>query len=198
MTGAKPSYAYGACGIPPLAKTIGDLLDEVSTEFGENEAVVSVFEQRRLTYRQFRGEVDRLARALMALGVQAGDRVGIWSTNCVGWVLTQFATAKIGAILVNINPAYRLHELEYALAQSQCNYLLIGDGFKDIDYGQSVLTLVPELSAGDSEFHAKTRTTTRERGEPLSDRASCTGATFLSIHDPIILYASGGENFPPR
>jgi fatty-acyl-CoA synthase len=155
MTDAKPSYAYGACGIPPLAKTVGDLLDDVAAEFADNEALVSVFEHRRLTYRQFRVEVDRLARGLMAIGVRPGDRVGIWYTNCVGWVLTQFATAKIGAILVNINPAYRLHELAYALGQSQCNYLLIGDGFKDIDYRQSILTLAPELAGADSHADAR-------------------------------------------
>jgi fatty-acyl-CoA synthase len=155
MRDAKPSYAYGACGIPPLAKTVGELLDDVAAEFAENEALVSTFEQRRLTYRQFRVEVDRLARGLMGIGVRSGDRVGIWSTNCVGWVLTQFATAKVGAILVNINPAYRLHELEFALRQSQCNYLLIGDGFKDIDYGQSILTLAPELAGAEPRADAR-------------------------------------------
>src|SRR5678815_925207 len=101
MKDARPSYAYGAFGIPPLAKTIGDLLDDVSTEYAGHSALVSVFEERRLTYGEFREDVDLLARGLMAIGVRPGDRVGIWSTNCVGWVLTQFATAKIGAILVN-------------------------------------------------------------------------------------------------
>src|SRR5688572_28543945 len=111
MRVVQPSYTFGACGEPLLSETIGDRLDAATREFAEHEALVSVFEKRRLTYRQLVQEVDHLSRALLAIGVQRGDRVGLWSTNCVGWVLTQFATAKVGAILVNINPAYRQHEL---------------------------------------------------------------------------------------
>src|SRR6266446_5736368 len=110
-----PSYAHGVAARPLIGQTIGDLLDEVATRFAENEALVSVFEERRFTYAAFREEVDRCARALLALGVEKGERVGIWSTNCIAWVLAQFATAKIGAILVNVNPAYGTYELEYAL-----------------------------------------------------------------------------------
>src|SRR5438128_694052 len=125
------SYAHGVSNTPLIGQTIGDLLDRVAAEYANNDALVSVFENRRLTYRQFNDEVSRTARALMAIGVNKGDRVGIWSTNCAAWTITQFATAKIGAILVNINPAYRTHELEFALKQSQCNYLLSGESFKD-------------------------------------------------------------------
>ena len=144
------SYAHGTSTTPLVSRTIGDLLDDVAREYAANEALVSVFEDRRWAYGQFREQVNLLARGLMALGVQKGDRVGIWSTNCAAWVFTQFATAKIGAILVNINPAYRLHELEFALRQSECNYLLTGSGFKDVDYVRSVLELVPEISGGDA------------------------------------------------
>src|SRR5690242_10364324 len=98
-----PSYAHGVSTTPLLASTIGDLLDDMAAAHADNEALVSVFENRRLTFRQFRDAADQLGRALMALGVAKGDRVGIWSTNSTGWVLVQFATAKIGAILVNIN-----------------------------------------------------------------------------------------------
>jgi fatty-acyl-CoA synthase len=144
------SYAHGTSTTPLVSRTIGDLLDDVAREYAANEALVSVFEDRRWAYGQFHEQVNLLARGLMALGVRKGDRVGIWSTNCAAWVFTQFATAKIGAILVNINPAYRLHELEFALRQSECNYLLIGAGFKDVDYVRSMLELVPEISGGDA------------------------------------------------
>ncbi|HSI33116.1 MAG: AMP-binding protein [Phycisphaerae bacterium] len=142
------SYAAGAGDRPLLAVTIGQMLDHVVREHGDNEAVVSTFENRRLTYRQFGAAVDDLALALMAIGVNPGDRVGIWSTNCVDWVVVQFATAKIGAILVNINPAYRVTELEFALRQSRCSVLLIGEGFKDVNYAETLLEIAPEFRTG--------------------------------------------------
>src|SRR5207245_2248879 len=91
----KLSYAHGVSTRPLIGMTLGGMLDEVAQEFAGQEALVSVFENRRLTYAAFREEVNRCARALLALGVQKGDRVGIWSTNCLAWVLVQFATAKI-------------------------------------------------------------------------------------------------------
>src|ERR1051326_3112428 len=130
------SYAHGVSTKPLIGSTIGDLLDQIAAEFATNEALVSVFENKRCTYAQFLDEVNRCACALLALGIQTGDRVGVWSTNCAAWVVIQFATAKIGAVLVNINPAYRTHELEYALKQSECNYLFHGEGFKDASYAQ--------------------------------------------------------------
>jgi fatty-acyl-CoA synthase len=143
----KLSYAHGIATKPLIGKTIGKLLDEVAAEFSKHEALVSVFEKTRFTYGEFLDEVSRCARALMALGVQKGDRVGIWATNCTAWTIVQFATAKIGAILVNINPAYRLHELEYALKQSECNYLIHGEGFKDADYAQMLQEIGVRSSA---------------------------------------------------
>src|SRR6266536_1534563 len=143
----KPSYAHGVSTRPLLGMTLGGLLDAVAQEFAGQEALVSVFENRRLTYAVFREEVNSCARALLALGVQKGERVGIWSTNCLAWVLVQFAPAKTGAVLVNINPAYRLHELEFALRQSECNVLISGQGFKDADYAAMLHQLVPELAS---------------------------------------------------
>jgi Acyl-CoA synthetases (AMP-forming)/AMP-acid ligases II len=140
------SYAHGVSIRPLIGMTIGGLLDERAVEFGQNEALVSVFENKRFSYAELREEVDRCARAMMALGVQKGDRVGIWSTNCATWVFVQFATAKIGAVLVNINPSYRLHELGFALQQSECNYLISGEGFKDTDYVAMLWELIPELA----------------------------------------------------
>src|SRR4029077_116913 len=90
-------------------------------------------------------------------GIQKGDRVGVWSTNCVAWLVAQFATAKIGAIQVNINPAYRRHELEYALGQSECNALISGLGFKDADYARMLHELIPELSGADPDADLSTK-----------------------------------------
>jgi fatty-acyl-CoA synthase len=103
------SYIQGLGNKPLIGQTIGAMFDAVAAEFGDNEALVSVFENRRFTYRSLQEEVDRCARALLGLGVQHGDHVGIWSTNCSAWVLAQLATAKLGAVLVSINPSYRLH-----------------------------------------------------------------------------------------
>src|ERR1051326_8245468 len=143
------SYRHGVSTKPLIGKTLGDFLDRIAAEFGENEALVSVFETQRFRYGHFLGQVNRVARALMALGVQKGDRIGIWSTNCAAWVLLQFATAKTGAILVNINPAYRSYELAFALRQSECSYLISGERFKEVDYAPMLRELVPELAAAD-------------------------------------------------
>ena len=143
------SYSHGVSTRALIGKTLGDVLDEVAVEFAANEALVSVFENQRFTYARFRDEVNRCARAMMALGVQKGDRVGIWSTNCLAWVLAQFATAKLGVILVNINPAYRTHELEFALKHSECSVLISGEGFRDADYAAMLHQLVPELASAD-------------------------------------------------
>src|SRR6266851_10343649 len=143
----KMSYAHGTSNVPLIGQTIGDLLNEVAARFPTNEALVSVFENRRFTYTQFVEEVNLVARALLALGVGKGDRVGVWSANCVAWVLAQFATARIGAILVTLNPAYRLYELEFALRQSECNVLISGERFKDDDYARMLHELIPELAA---------------------------------------------------
>jgi fatty-acyl-CoA synthase len=140
------SYTHGTSEVPLIGKTIGALLEQTATTFPKNDALVSVFENRRFSYSQFADEVNQVARGLLALNVKKGDRVGVWSTNCVAWVLAQFATAKIGAILVTINPAYRSYELEYALRQSECNMLISGESFKDEDYARILRELIPELA----------------------------------------------------
>ena len=145
----KLSYAHGTSDMPLIGQTIGDLLDHTAANFSNNDALVSVFENRRLTYAEFLEEVNQVSRGLLALGIQKGERIGIWSTNCVAWVLAQFATAKIGAILVTLNPAYRSYELEFALRQSECNVLISGQGFKDEDYARILHELIPELASAD-------------------------------------------------
>jgi fatty-acyl-CoA synthase len=141
------SYASGVSELPLLGDTIGDRFDQICSQFPENEAVVSIHENKRLTYAQLHEETVLAARGLMTLGVEKGDRVGIWATNRSEWTVAQYATAKIGAILVNINPAYRLHELEYALQQSEICELIVGDGFKDADYARMCHEILPELAA---------------------------------------------------
>jgi fatty-acyl-CoA synthase len=146
----KPSYIHGVANQPLIGQTIGDHLDEIAARFPANDALISVFEKRRFDYRAFAEETNRVARALMAAGVEKGERIGVWSTNCADWVFLQFATAKIGAILVTINPAYRAYELEFALRQSECNLLVAGTGFKEQDYAGMLRQLIPEL-AGNGE-----------------------------------------------
>jgi len=151
----KLSYTCGAASVPLLGKCIGEVLNDTAAAHPDNDALVVRHQRKRYTYAEFRDEVDRVARGLLALGVQKGDRVGLWATNCAEWVLTQFATARIGAILVNINPANRAVELEYALRQSQCQTLLLIQGFRDVDYPQVVRSLCPELDRSSPlELHA--------------------------------------------
>jgi len=137
------SYAHGASPVPLLGETIGDNLDRIARRFPGNDAVVAVHQGRRLTYAEFAAETDRLAKAFVAAGVEHGERVGIWSPNSLEWVLAQYATAKIGAILVNVNPAYRLSELEYALRQSGVGTLITLDRYKTSEY----LAMVREVRA---------------------------------------------------
>ncbi len=149
------SYASTTSDKPLLGMTIGEMFDATVARFPDNEALVSRQQGLRYTYRQFAVQVERAARALMALGAQKGERVGIWSPNRAEWAITQFATAKIGAILVNINPSYRVHELEYALTQSGCAYLITAPQFKTSDYTAMLYELAPELNtARAGQLHA--------------------------------------------
>src|SRR5438128_24419 len=128
------SYASGVSDLPLLGETIGANLERTVARFGDREALVDVAAGRRWTYAEFDADVDRLARGLLARGIAKGDRVGIWAPNCADWVLTQYATAKIGAILVNVNPAYRTHELQYVVQQSGMRLLISAVSFKTSDY----------------------------------------------------------------
>ncbi|WP_414155427.1 fatty acid CoA ligase family protein [Pseudomonas sp. BNK-43-a] len=142
-----PSHTQGNPDKPLLDHCIGDAFDATVARFPDREALVVRHQQRRYTWRQLADAVEQHARALMALGVQAGDRLGIWAPNCAEWCITQFASAKIGAILVNINPAYRSSELDYALSQSGCRWVICADAFKTSDYHAMLCDLVPGLSA---------------------------------------------------
>lgn len=128
------SYASGLSDVPLIGETIGEMLERIAREYPDNEALVSIDQGIRWKYSEFLEKVDELALALMSLDVKKGDRVAIWAMNYAEWVLVQFATAKCGAIMVNINPAYRSFELEYALRQSEIHTLILQGRFKDSDY----------------------------------------------------------------
>jgi fatty-acyl-CoA synthase len=125
--------------------TIGAAFADTVSRFPDRDALVVCHQDVRWTYAQYQHEVERLARGLLALGIEPGDRVGIWAPNCVEWCVTQFATASMGAIMVCINPAYRLYELEYALNKVQCKALVTAAGFKQSDYLAMLRELAPEL-----------------------------------------------------
>ena len=128
-----------------IRTTIGDLLDSQTERFGDREALVHVETGTRYTYREFKDECGRVARGLMALGIEKGQHVGIWATNYSEWVVAQFATAKIGAVLVTVNPAYRTHELEYVLKQSEADALILIGQFRTSDYVGMANEVIPEL-----------------------------------------------------
>ncbi|MBU9550162.1 AMP-binding protein [Burkholderia multivorans] len=140
------SYVRGATDVPLSEATIGRFLRETAERFPERPAVVFREQQVRWTWREFAAEIDVLAAGLAALGIGKGDRVGIWSPNRSEWLLTQFATARIGAILVNINPAYRLAELEYALNKVGCTAVIAAERFKSSAYVEMLKTIAPELA----------------------------------------------------
>jgi len=144
------SYVCGQSDVALLGKCIGEVLDDKAAEYPARDCLVVRHQNLRYSYAQFRAEVERAARGFMSLGIQKGDRVGIWSANSAEWVITQFATAKIGAILVNINPLNRAYELEYVLRQAECQTLVLAEGFRDINYAAVVQQICPELARGGS------------------------------------------------
>ena len=150
MSDRKPmdglSHVVGKTDTPLREQTIPDVLAQTVKTHGAREAAVFVEQSVRWSYQEFAHEVDRLACGLLRLGVEKGDRVGIWSPNRVEWLVTQFATARIGAVLVNVNPAYRLYELEYALNKVGCSVLITAARFKTSDYIAMLNELCPELA----------------------------------------------------
>jgi fatty-acyl-CoA synthase len=139
------SYVHGASAVPLIGDTVGSHFDKAVERWPDREALVVRHQNIRWTYRDLQGEVDALAAGLLALGLEPGERIGIWSHNNSEWVLTQLATAKAGLILVNINPAYRLAELEYALNKVGCRALITMPSFKTSDYIGMLRELAPEL-----------------------------------------------------
>lgn len=147
MTELTTSYSRGAADRPLIEQTIGAFFDEMAGKFPDKEAVVSCHQNIRYTYVELQREVNRMASALLRIGLEPGDRIGIWSHNNAEWLVTQFATAKAGLILVNINPAYRLSELEYVLNKVECKALITMPSFKTTNYLEMVRSLAPELDS---------------------------------------------------
>jgi fatty-acyl-CoA synthase len=196
MTG---SYAGGDTTAAMLQETIGANLERTVDRFGEREALVSCAQERRYTYAELGAAVDELARALMAVGLAKGDRIGIWSPNCAEWTLVQFATAKLGAILVNINPAYRTSELEYVLRQSGCRMLVAAPAFKTSDYRAMIGEVRPQLP----ELERVVFLDSPDWDELLAGAGGVTPqqlrerADGLAPDEPInIQYTSGTTGFP--
>jgi fatty-acyl-CoA synthase len=149
------SYVHGNSGQPLIGKTIGALLDEASATDGSREALVVAHQKIRWTYSELKSRSDAFAAGLLSLGLEPGDRVGIWAPNCAEWTVAQFATAKAGLILVNINPAYRLSELEHVLRAVECRALITAARFKTSDYIAMIRELVPELGNGSGELKSQ-------------------------------------------
>ncbi len=199
------SYVHGASEIPLIGESIGDCLDRVAARFPENEALVSAGQRVRLSYAEFRSACETLARGLIALGVDRGDRVGIWSTNNAQWVIAQFGTAKIGAILVNVNPAYRTSEVQYALQQSGTSVLIVQAKYKSSDYLAMLAEVRPALPqlrrlivldgeppAGDLRWDDLAVLAASVDPEEVARRQSLT-----QFDEPInIQYTSGTTGFP--
>ncbi|GAB3846401.1 AMP-binding protein [Dactylosporangium cerinum] len=193
------SYARGSTDVALLGDTIGANLDRTAARVGDHEALVECASGRRWTYPQLTADVDACALGLDALGVRKGDRVGIWSPNCAEWVFVQYGTAKLGAILVNINPAYRTHELAYVLRQAGISVLVAAPQFKTSDYRAMVAEVrggCPDLRdvifIGDPEWERLLATGRAADCGRLAERAA-----QLSADDAInIQYTSGTTGFP--
>jgi len=202
------SMAQGAIDVPLIEQTIGDFFDDMAARQGDHEALVSAHEKKRYSYSELQREANRLASALLGLGLVPGDRVGIWSHNNAPWVLMQLATAKIGLILVNINPAYRTSEVEYALNKVGCKALVTMAQFKTSDYlgmlrelGPKKLPLLQHTAwidkPGEGDRDGMQRfSQLLASGDPADARIARIGKT-LKATDPInIQFTSGTTGFP--
>src|SRR6188472_189008 len=194
----EPSYASGTSSTPLLGDTIGDNLDRTIARFPDREALVAVHQDLRYTYSQFGEAVDRTARAFIAAGIEAGERVGIWSPNCAEWALVQYATAKAGIILVNVNPAYRTSELEYALRQSGCRMLVAATAFKTSDYVGMVEEVRPALPGLEQVvFIGRDWEEFLAAGDGVDPSELQARQAATQFDDPInIQYTSGTTGFP--
>jgi fatty-acyl-CoA synthase len=198
-----PSYVSGTATTPLIGQTIGDHLDGVVATYPDNLCLVSRHQRVRWSYADFLAEVERCARAFLALGVERGDRVGIWAPNRAEWTVVQYATAKIGAILVNVNPSYRSHELSYALNQSGVSVLVRADEFKGVSYWETLESIrgrVPQLATdiglGEGACDLSWEDFCDRAGKVAMDDLRSAQAS-LEFDDPInIQYTSGTTGNP--
>jgi len=193
------AYSHGTSTCPLLGQTIGENLRQTARRFPDADALIVPHQNVRLTYAQFDAGVDRLARSFLAIGIDKGDRIGLWSPNCAEWVLTQYAAARIGAILVNLNPAYRVHEIEYALRQSQCRLLLAATSHKTSNYA----AMIHQVRGGIRTlelvvfFGTKYWTDLLDCAAVVAREALTEREATLQFDDPInIQYTSGTTGFP--
>ncbi|WP_200961226.1 AMP-binding protein [Phycicoccus sp. Soil802] len=193
------SHTAGETDVPLLEQTIPDNLDATVAAFGEREALVDVAQGIRWTYAEFGAEVGRLARALLASGITKGERVGIWAPNCAQWTVVQYATAKIGAILVNINPSYRTHELEFVLKQADISAVFLAESFKTSDY-VAMLDEVRPSCPGVRDSYVFGRDSWDDlvaRADEVDAEEVAEVQAGLDPHDAInIQYTSGTTGFP--
>ncbi|MEV8147880.1 AMP-binding protein [Arthrobacter sp. NPDC080073] len=214
------SYTAGDTDVPLLEETIGANFERIAAQFPLRDALIEAAvvpgdEARRWSYEKLNDDVDRLARALLATGVAKGDRVGIWSPNCAEWTILQYATAKVGAILVNVNPAYRSHELEFVVLQNGMRMLVAAPSDKNSDYvgmAREALASCPELrelvflpdlgldmlNAGEPQTDAElTYAELLKRADDVAPSMLKARMAELDPHDPINLqYTSGTTGFP--
>jgi len=212
------SYEHGAYHVPLLGESVQHCLFRIADRYPDNDALISLHQDRRFTYREIKRIVDNAAKAFLALGIGRGDRVAIWSTNNYEWWVTQFATARIGAILVTVNPAYRTHELAYVLKKSKAKALLLIESFKTSNYVDMLYQVCPEIKEAEPgridswRFpHLKsvifigrkqhpgmfTRRAFAEMGPTMSDEELERIAHGLEIDDAInIQYTSGTTGYP--
>ncbi|QZA09119.1 AMP-binding protein [Mycolicibacter heraklionensis] len=191
------SYARGGSHPALLETTIGANLAATASAFPDRDALVDVPSGRRWTYAELSADVRRLATGLLKAGISTGDRVGIWAPNCAEWVLTQYATAEIGAILVNVNPAYRTHELAYALKQSGVAMVISASRFKTSDYVGMLREVAPECPDLREAVFIGSARWQELAGTPIDATTLTQVAATLQAHDPInIQYTSGTTGYP--
>ncbi|MEC3978584.1 AMP-binding protein [Amycolatopsis sp. H20-H5] len=194
-----PGYASGISDVPLLGDTIGDNFDRTVAAFGDRDALVDRAAGQRWTYRELAAEVDALALGLLDAGIGKGDRVGIWAPNRAEWTFTQYATAKIGAVLVNINPAYRSHELEFVLNQAGIRLIVAAESFKTSDYAGMIEQARPKSPGLEHVvlLGGEKWTSLLETGRKGDPALLAEVAGTLSADDPInIQYTSGTTGFP--
>ncbi|GMA40879.1 AMP-binding protein [Mobilicoccus caccae] len=196
---AQPSHAQGETDTPLLEETIGANLERTVAAFGDREALVDVATGRRWTYAEFDDEVNRLAKGLIGVGLAVGDRIGIWSPNCPEWTIMQYATAKAGVVLVNVNPAYRTHELDYVVEQSGMRMIVSAVAYKTSNYQQMVEQTLTKRDNLERAFYLGEQSWDDliAAGESMSDEQLAGVLASLSPEDPInIQYTSGTTGFP--
>jgi fatty-acyl-CoA synthase len=191
------SYAHGACADPLLGETIGHNLERTVARVPDADALICTHQGIRYSYGEFDAAVNRLASGMLAAGLSTGDRVGVWSPNRAEWTLTQYATAKLGVILVNINPAYRASELKYALGQSECRWIFAAPALRDTSFVDMVEQVRPDLDGLERAVFFGTDEWDELAATPTSEDAIRRAMDELDFDDPInIQYTSGTTGFP--